>query len=147
MAVRAAFDLTPAMLARFREEMKQRAINEIDLCQANALALDQLPSTWTGYDVIISASMLEYIPREKFAEALAGLRARISPQGRFILFITRRNWLTELLVERPWGGNRYSHLELAAAFSAAGFREITFQRFPLNYYWLNLWGYIVEGRF
>jgi SAM-dependent methyltransferase len=141
-----AFDLTPAMLELFRQSLEQRKIKKVGLCQANVLELEQLPSDWTGYDLIVSASMLEYIPEEKLPETLAGLRSRLVEGGRFILFMTRRNRLTELLIERPWGGNRYSRQELAEAFAAAGFGEVIFKRFPLNYCWLNLWGYIVEAR-
>ena len=141
-----AFDLTPAMLDRFRKAVEQRGLKKVDLCQANVLDLKQLPLSWTGYDVIVTASMLEYIPRQRLPEALAGLRSRLSPGGRLILFITRRSWMTELLVERPWGGNRYSRQELEEAFAVSGFEDVTFKSFPLNYYWLNLWGHIVQGR-
>ena len=51
-------------------------------------------SPWTDYDLIVSASMLEYVPRKRLAEALAALRGRLTDQGRLILFITKRNWLT-----------------------------------------------------
>ena len=141
-----AFDLTPAMLDRFRKELEQRELKKIDLCQANVLDLKQLPESWTGYDVIVTASMLEYIPRHKLPEALVSLRSRLSPGGRLLLFITRRSWMTKWLVERPWGGNRYSRQELVEAFAASGFEDITFETFPFNYYWLNLWGLIVQGR-
>lgn len=142
-----AFDLTPAMLEIFRKRLAQQGIKKVDLCQANVLTLGELPSGWTGYDVIITASMLEYIAKDKFVDTLASLRSRLAKDGRLILFMTRRNWLTELLVERPWGGNRYSRQELAQAFTVAGFKEVRFKKFPLNYYWLNLWGHIVEGYF
>lgn len=139
------FDLTPAMLGRFRSGLRRRRIKGVNLHEADMLKPDQLPATWTGYDLIVSASMLEYVPRDKFSEALASLRGRLSPGGRFLLFITRRNWLTSVLVERPWGGARYSDQELATSFAAAGFAGLTFHRFPPRYGWLNLWGYIVEA--
>jgi len=140
------FDLTPAMLERFQERLGQRAIKEVNLCQADVLDLKGLPPSWTSYDLIISAGMFEYIPRHKLPEALAGLRSHLSEGGRFLLFITRRNWLTGLLIERLWAANRYSRKELVEVFAAAGFGEVTLNRFPVNYSWLNRWGYIVEGR-
>jgi hypothetical protein len=34
--------------------------------------------------------MLEYVPRECLAEALAGLRRKLADDGRLVLFITKR---------------------------------------------------------
>lgn len=141
-----AFDLTPEMLELFRTNLKARHIQQVDLQQANVLELEKLPLDWTGYDLIITASMLEYIPKDKLAVTLANLRARLNKAGRLILFMTRRNWLTTLLVKNPWGGNRYSRAELASAFAAADFKQVTFKKFPWNFGWLNLWGHIVEAR-
>src|SRR5262249_21569724 len=41
-----AFDLTPAMLVRFQQTLKDRAITRVQLRQAEVLALDALPTTW-----------------------------------------------------------------------------------------------------
>jgi ubiquinone/menaquinone biosynthesis C-methylase UbiE len=54
-----AFDLAPAMLARFHSELETRGITPVQLQQAVVLALETLPLSWTNYDLIISASMLE----------------------------------------------------------------------------------------
>src|SRR5262245_53361841 len=53
-----AFDLTPAMLERFKTKLA-RSASDIELCQADVLRLETLPHEWHGYDVIVSASMLE----------------------------------------------------------------------------------------
>src|SRR5512145_2202245 len=58
-----AFDLTPAMLERFRRTLRARGIEGIDLAQADVLELHALPTSWNNYDLIVSASMLEYLPR------------------------------------------------------------------------------------
>jgi cyclopropane fatty-acyl-phospholipid synthase-like methyltransferase len=134
------------MLDRYRDRLARREIDRVELREANVLELDRLPVSWTNYDLVLSASMLEYVPRERLSEALAGLRSRLAPEGRLALFMTRRNAMTSILVERPWGGNRYSRREIAESFNTAGFREATFQAFPLRYAWLGLWGHIVEGR-
>jgi cyclopropane fatty-acyl-phospholipid synthase-like methyltransferase len=141
-----AFDLTPAMLERFRQHANERRIARVEIREANVVELDTLPCSWTDYDLIVSSAMLEYVPREKFAEALAALRARLAEHGRLFLIITRKNWITKLLIERWWRANRYTRAELEAAFAAAGFRNITFRRFPLSYFWHNQWAYVVEGR-
>jgi SAM-dependent methyltransferase len=141
-----AFDLTPAMIDRYRERLARRRVGGVELREANVLELERLPESWTDYDLVLSASMLEYIPTLRLAEALAGLRTRLAAGGRLVLFMTRRNVVTRQLVERPWGGNRYSRTELAEAFATAGYRDTTFHRFPSRYGWLNLWGHVVEGR-
>ena len=85
---------------------------------ANVLELDVLPAGWRDYDLLVSASMLQYVPRERFVDALEGLRARLRSNGRFILFITRRNPLMQILVGRWWRSNLYTESELRDALSA-----------------------------
>lgn len=65
-----AFDLTLAILQRFQEKAWQRGIERLQTTQANVLQADRLPAGWTNHDLIVSASMLEYVPRERLAEAL-----------------------------------------------------------------------------
>jgi SAM-dependent methyltransferase len=140
------FDLTPAMLEGFRQTLRTRAIEGIDLVQADVLQLDTLPGSWTNYDLIISASMLEYLPRDRLVDALAGLRERLNPKGCFVLFITRRNWLMRPLIGRWWEANLYDARELEEYFRRAGFSTIAFRKFPLAFRHLALWGHIVDAR-
>ena len=95
-----AFDLTPAMLEHFRASLARRGIEGVATARADVLALESLPRDWTGYDLVVTASMLEYVPRGRFAEALAGLRARLREGGRLVLFITRRQ-LADPTADRP----------------------------------------------
>jgi ubiquinone/menaquinone biosynthesis C-methylase UbiE len=141
-----AFDLTPAMLQHFREKAKRRGIERLETTQADVLQLDELPVGWANYDLIVSASMLEYVPRERLAEALAALRGRLAVQGRLILFITKRNWLTRPLVGWWWRSNLYNRQELANAFRDAGFTRPEFRAFPPAASHLATWGHIVEAR-
>jgi SAM-dependent methyltransferase len=139
------FDLTPAMLDRFREALAVRGIEGIQLREANVLELDTLPASWRGYDLVVSASMLEYIPRESLSDALGALRSRLGESGRMVLFITRENWLMRPLIERWWDANLYTRSELQAAFERAGFSGISFAGFPFPYPYFNLWGHVVEA--
>jgi ubiquinone/menaquinone biosynthesis C-methylase UbiE len=141
-----AFDLTPAMLDRFRENLRTRGIHDVALVQADVLEPDALPETWRGYDLILSASMMEYLPRDRFVAALAGLRSLLNEGGTLLLFITRRNWLMKPLIGDWWDANLYSGSELAAAFRRAGFAEVAFRSFPVAARHLALWGHIVEAR-
>lgn len=139
------FDLTPAMLDRLRASLRRRCIDGIRLAEANVLHLDGLPADWRDYDLVVSASMLEYVPRERFADALCGLRERLKDGGRFVLFITRRNMLTRMLIGRWWHSNLYTTAELTDAFRRAGFSWFAFRRFPAAARYLAVWGHIVEG--
>ena len=140
-----AFDLTAAMLDRFGRTLREKAIAGVETTQASVLELDQLPESWSDYDLVVSASMLEYVPRDRLAAALAGLRQRLTPGGRFVLFVTRRNCLTRPLIGRWWKGNLYSAPEIRTAFQSAGFDGIEFRRFPPAFRHLSLWGHIVEA--
>jgi cyclopropane fatty-acyl-phospholipid synthase-like methyltransferase len=134
------------MIERFRETMQRRAIAGIDVRQANVLELSALPGFWKNYDLIVSASMMEYLPRDRLAEALGGLRGLLREDGNLLLFITRRNWLMRPLIGQWWNANLYVARELEHAFSRAGFSAVAFHTFPLAFRYLALWGYIVEAR-
>jgi len=95
-----AFDLTPAMLARFQAELDSRGVTQVHLKQANVLEFDkQLPSSWSNYDLIVSTSMLEYLPRTHLSQALSVLGARLARHGILLVVITRKNWITRVLIE------------------------------------------------
>lgn len=140
------FDLTPAMLDRFRHSLSAKAINGVELVQANVLDLEALPEEWNNYDLIVSASMLEYLPGDRLADALRSLRDLLNKEGMLLLFITRKNWIMRLLIGNWWCSNIYTAAELEKSFSTAGFSSIAFRRFPALYSYLDHWGYIVEAR-
>src|SRR5262245_6901667 len=140
-----AFDLTPAMLGKLDEQLRARAISTVETAQADVLRLDGLPPSWRDYDLVVSASMLEYVARDQLAGALAGLRGLLARNGRFVLFITRRNWLTRPLIGRWWQGNLYDEPELSEAFRQAGFASFRFGSFPPAARHLSAWGHIVEA--
>lgn len=139
------FDITPNMLAIFREKLRMEAIEEIEAVQADVLHLEALPDDWKNFDLIISAAMMEYIPTEHLVEALSGLRSLLGDAGILVLFITRKNWLTKLLIGKWWRANRYRKLDLEEYLRRAGFSSIAFSRFPFPYKHLSAWGYIVEA--
>ena len=140
------FDLTPAMLERFHDSVRTQAIDGVELVQANVLELEALPKGWNNYDLIVSASMLEYLPQDRFADAISSLRALLDKDGTLLLFITRKSWIMRLLIGRWWHSNVYAAAELKESFSAAGFSSVAFRRFPILFSYLGLWGHIVEAR-
>ena len=140
-----AFDLTPAMLERFRSCIEDLQIPGVRLRDANVLELQNLPDDWTQYDLIVSAAMLEYVPREAIAQAVAGLRERLAPGGAFLVFITRRNWITSLLIAKPWKANVYRAEDVRQFLTAAHFEHVTFREFTPSYFWHNFWAHVVEA--
>jgi len=81
-----AFDLVPAMLDRFRARLARFDIENVRLAQADVLNLDTLPPTWSDYDLVVTASMLEYVVRSKLPTALRALRQRLRSGGTLLLF-------------------------------------------------------------
>lgn len=141
-----AFDLTPAMLEHLRSNANRKSLERLQLAQANVLDLGKLPEGWADYDLIVSASMLEYVPRDRFVDALRGLRDKLRPGGTFTLFITRRNFPMRLLIGLWWASNLYTRRELNDAFHAAGFSDIRFPSFPPSAANMSLWGHIVQAK-
>ncbi len=140
------FDLTPKMLQDFRQTLRTRAIEGVNVVQADVLQLDTLPACWNNFDLIVSASMLEYVPRKRLVDALSGLRSRLNESGSVLLFITRRNWLVRPLIGRWWDANLYDAAELEDSFRLAGFSTIAFGKFPFPYHYLSLWGHVIEAK-
>jgi ubiquinone/menaquinone biosynthesis C-methylase UbiE len=141
-----AFDLTPAMLERFRRALDQSRIEGVRLEEADVLRLDTLPDRWNDYDLVVTASMLEYVPRSSFPTALRALRERLRAGGTLLLFITRNNVLMRPLIGRGWSANLYTRTDLVVAFEDAGFGEPAFGHFPFPYRYLDVWGHVVTAR-
>ena len=96
------FDLTPAMLDRFRAAFEAQGTTGVELRQADVLQLDTLPESWRDYDLIVSSGMLEYLPRDALSAALRGLRLRLGDDGELVFFISRLNWMMRVLIELWW---------------------------------------------
>ncbi|HTM67832.1 MAG TPA: class I SAM-dependent methyltransferase [Candidatus Binatia bacterium] len=131
-----AFDLSPRMLARF--DARLRALGRAtEIRQADVLDLDVwLPSDWTGFDLVVSAGMLEHLPRASLSAALVALRNRMSPDGTMAVFITRTGLFNRLFIGGVWGANVYRREELEDAFADAGLDILTIAPFAS-------WGYAI----
>lgn len=142
-----AFDLTPAMLAHFRKQLTLRPSKKVQLQQADVLEPENLPESWKGYDLILSTSMLEYLPKKKLSQALINLRKRMVPGGHIIIMITRNTFEAKILIEKSWHAERYSLPDLKSAFQEAGFNNMKRIRFPWRYGWLNRANYVVVANY
>ena len=132
-----AFDLTPAMLSRFRARLEARRVLHVRVRQADVTALEQLPSDWTAYDLVLSAGMLEHVPKKELPRAISGLRGLLAPNGRIVAFITKKSWEAEIFIGSWSHAESYTQDEMRHAFEAGGFIDPVFGRFPSQYFWLN----------
>lgn len=137
------FDLTPAMLEACRASMEQHGIADVELRQADVCALDrQLPPSWSDYDLIVCASMLEHLPAGALPHALAALGRRLAPDGRLLAVVTRKSFYPARWIWRCAG---YDRDQLTEALAAAGLPEHRFRRYPVTYGWLNVGNHVIEA--
>lgn len=121
-----AFDLTQEMLDVFHQWAVERGADDIDMRQADVLKMETLPQGWKDYDLIISSTMLEYLPGHKVKEALINLRNLLGTGGRLLVFVTKRNLMTRWLARKWWKTNIYAESEIESLFRDAGFHTIKF---------------------
>ncbi len=130
-----AFDLTPSMLKIFQQWVTEQKASNVELRQADVLKTENLPSSWKDYDLIISSTMLEYLPKSKVTIALRNLKERLKSKGVLLVFMTRRNSLTWWLAGKWWKANIYSENQAQKLFYDAGFKTIAFKVFSSNLWW------------
>lgn len=136
-----AFDLTPAMLDAYHETVARANLHDVQAVRADVLALDhQLPDTWSGYELVVCASMLEYVPRESLAAALAGLRARLRHDGQLLVVLTRKSFY---LSRWLWQCEGYTRAQISNALRDAGFAAAGFRHYPWPYAWMNVANHVV----
>jgi len=141
-----AFDLTPQMLNQLEAWIEQTGAKGIETALFNVLDLDARPSNWGSYDRVVTSAMMEYLPRSSLAKALRGLGSLLVENGSLLLVITRRNFLTNLMVGKLWRSNLYSREELEQLINDAGFENIVFRDFPGRHKYFGWSVHIVEMR-
>jgi ubiquinone/menaquinone biosynthesis C-methylase UbiE len=141
-----AFDLTPAMLSRFEERLARLRLFNVDLREGDILEPARLPEDWNDHDLVMSSGLLEHVPKTRLISVLGAMRERLRAGGWILLFVTRKTWVTRLVIENPWKASSYSASELRAALETAGYGSIRFLRFPSIYFCQNIWGHIVEAQ-
>jgi hypothetical protein len=73
--------------------------------------------------------MLEYLPKPGVKQALMNLGKLLKEGGTLLVFITRRNIITQLLAEKWWKANTYNESEILTLFHDAGFDQTNFKDF------------------
>lgn len=132
------FDLSARMLAR-AEAWGREVGADFGLVRADALAVpDGLPADWRDFGLVVSAGMLEYLPKERFPAVLAALRRLMADGAMIQVFISRDTAFNRVVIGGYWKANLYGEEELARAFAAAGFRDIRIEPFAR-------WGHAVTA--
>ena len=133
------FDITQAMLNQFKQWIDRDKVTHATTCRADVLSMNNVPDTWTEFDLIVSSAMLEYLPKSKLTEALQNLRQRLAANGTLVVFITKQNTMNRWLIEKWWKANAYIKSELETTFSSAGFQNITLTALAGKYRYINKW--------
>ena len=107
-----AFDLTQKMLEIFQQWITTRGANHIELAQADVLEAETLPAHWTEFDLIVSSTMLEYLPSHQVTKALTNLRQLLNHDGLLLIIMTKRNRLTRWLAGKWWKTQTYTEHDI-----------------------------------
>lgn len=130
-----AFDLSPNMLDIFRQWIERHGAKNIEIQQANVLAVETLPPHWNEHDLIIVSTMLEYLPKARVKEALANLRCLLDDGGTLLVFVTKQNPITQLLARVWWKTCLFEQCEIGNLLVDAGFKDVEFK--SLSAGWSN----------
>ncbi len=119
-----AFDLTQGMLDIFQMHIEEKEIKNVKLQQADVLKIESLPENWNDYDLIISSALLEYIPKEQISNALINLKKLLKNGGKMLIFITRRNFITNITGKLWWKTNLFKDDQFHRELQDVGFNKI-----------------------
>jgi len=133
------FDLTETMLDTFKKWISVKNAS-IQLQKADVLKLPQeLPPSWEAFDLIVSAGMLEYLPKDKLPQALQNLHRLLKATGKIIIFISRDHFFNKIVIKKFWKAEVYKKEELINIFRAAGLEPLEIRRF-------KIWGFAVVAQ-
>ena len=128
-----AFDLSANMLEIFRQWLKAEGVDSVELAEADVLKIEALPPNWKEYDLIVTSTMLEYLPKPEVKNALINLKHLLRNDGVLLVFITKRNLTTRWLAGRWWKANLYTKSEIQRALKDAAFGQLEFKKFTLGW--------------
>jgi ubiquinone/menaquinone biosynthesis C-methylase UbiE len=127
------FDLTENMLKLFEQWIISVNAENVELTKADVLDTNSLSAGWNNFDLIISSTLLEYLPRDKVKDALYNLKSTLKPKGTIVVIITKRNLLTALIAGKWWKANLYKKAEIRQAFVKSGFESINFRKLTFGW--------------
>ncbi len=121
------------MLEIFQEWITEEGARNIELRKADVLRPNSLPSDWKDHDLVVTAAMLEYLPRQQVKSALRNLKELLREGGTLIVFVTKRNFLTGWLGKRWWKTNVYTENEVRDLLRDVGFGRVRLKK--LSSWW------------
>ena len=139
-----AFDLTPSMLKPFLLWKEKQGAENIFIRQADILEPKTIPTGWQDYDLIIVSGMLEYLPKQRVTTSAKLLYNLLKPNGTFLIFLSKKNWLSHLVIERLWHADTYTKQEITTLLKQAGITNISFKSFSPLYTYLSTQMFIIE---
>ena len=129
-----AFDLTQAMLDVFQRWIRaEGAESAISTRVQDVLHLETLPQTWSDYDLIVTSTMLEYVPTASLPRAVSALLGLLKPGGKMIWLLSGRTLAMRFFVGWLWQSNLYSKSELDAVLAKAGAVNVEYLSLPRPY--------------
>jgi SAM-dependent methyltransferase len=129
-----AFDLSQAMLDVFQRWISaEGAEGAITTRVQDVLQLETLPQSWKDYDLIVTSTMLEYVPTESLHKAVSALLGLLKPGGKMIWLLSGRTLAMRFFVGWLWQANLYSKSELDAVLAKAGAVNIEYLSLPRPY--------------
>jgi cyclopropane fatty-acyl-phospholipid synthase-like methyltransferase len=129
-----AFDLTQAMLDVFHRWIRAEGADDaISTRVQDVLHLETMPKTWSDYDLIVTSTMLEYVPPESLHKAVSALLGLLKPGGKMIWILSGRTLSMRFFVGWLWQCNLYSKSELEAVLAKAGAVNIEYLSLPRPY--------------
>ncbi len=138
-----AFDITESMLQKFTEWLQENTITNVTVFRADVLDSDTKLRD-NDFDIILSSGMLEYVSKEDFPRALTILSKKLKKKGILLLFISRSNILSRILLRHWWKANIFTKKELLVVLKKIGYSFITFDSFPRPYQYVNWCMTIIE---
>lgn len=130
-----AFDISPHMLELFRQQ------NDFAV-ELQQMDVRDLSYPGEYFDLILTAAMLEYVP--KIEEGLSSLGRVLKSGGRMYIFMSRKTALNRFLFKSFADPRCYSPPELQSLLKTVGLPNVQQPHFPLSFFWLNAWGFILR---
>jgi cyclopropane fatty-acyl-phospholipid synthase-like methyltransferase len=139
-----AIDISQKMLEPFKAWIKNNNITNIKINQEDILNLKEnhKPNT---YDLIVSSAMLEYLSKQELKQTLSNFNQTLKKQGKILIFISKKNTITNLLIKKWWKANTHKKQEIKSLLIKQSFKNINFKKFKFPYNYLNLGIIIVQA--
>jgi ubiquinone/menaquinone biosynthesis C-methylase UbiE len=131
------FDLTENMLEVFRQWIAAKGAGNIELKQADVLHIETLPADWSDFDLIVTSTMLEYLPKDKVKDAVSNLKRLLKNGGTLLVFITKRSIMARIVAGLWWKARTYRRSEIKTLFESVGFEKVELRTFSATSWWNN----------